>query len=711
MYYTSGTTGFPKGVVLDYRVVANHAGAALEEFRFVNHDVWGHFAPMYHLVDAFGIFCATYVGATHVCMRDWDISRALELIQGEGVTITNMASTMMAMLLSSPKLPGTDISSLRMASCGGSPLPQGLIEQAFQGLGCEFFVSYGMTECCGKIAISLIKDAVAELPVAEQVAYCCTSGRPFICTDVRLVDDDGFSVPQGQPGEIVIRGDAVFSGYWNKPEATAKSFIDGWFATGDIGMVNDRGWISVVDRKKDMILVGGENVYSAEVERVLGSHPDVALAAVIGVPDPRPGGLLGEVVKAFIVPKAGRMLDPKAGKRSLTNYAKARLASYKLPVIVEWRTELPMTGSGKVQKVALKESQPPPFAAASTVVATAAAPTTDSPAAVSKRRRPDPTSFTAAPEDWLRDSLHRIEWDPATKRQQPKGKLAREAKWGLIDTYPTGQVGIDLLQRFRGSGILIDTLHSGSVLDGYANVVLLTPLGYDVAASDSAPGECVKEYQDWLKRLIQARATPHIWLFTRGVHVVPAAQMPHEPATAQAALWGFSRAFGRELPASQKLFLTDLCPSPRCDSSVLATQIWGRLDAGSDCGEEEVAVRAMVPYVARLRASQGLVSKVRSTPPIQCVPGASYVVTGGLGGLGLQLAIYLLSECACDHIVLLGRSANRANEKLAPILALAESFDAQVQSIFSNIWSIFSNIWSIFRRSGSGPPMRCIGGE
>jgi len=192
------------------------------------------------------------------------------------------------------------------------------IRQAFTDLGCDFFVSYGMTECCGKISISLVKEDVRAMGFDAQVDYCCTSGRPFICTDVRIVDDEGFDLPQGDSGEIVIRGDALFHGYWPNPNPN---------------------W-------KDMILVGGENVYSAEVERVLGSAPEVAMAAVVGVPDPTPGGIRFEIVMAFIVCKAGfKPENPQEEKiftRKLQKFAGSKLASYKIPVVVEYRSKLPM---------------------------------------------------------------------------------------------------------------------------------------------------------------------------------------------------------------------------------------------------------------------------------------------------------------------------------------------------------------------------------
>ena len=178
-----------------------------------------------------------------------------------------------------------------------------------------------------------------------------------------------------------------------------------------------------------------------------------------------------------------------------------------------------------------------------------------------------------------------------------------------------------------------------------------------------------------MKAALSSNADIHV--FTRGVHTVTSAKLSHEPASAQGAVLGYCRAFSREI-LPRKIFNTDLCPSGQCDDNILANQALTRLLRGGD-DEEEISVRANIQYVSRLESNKELVAQVRSTPPLQCVLGAAYIVTGGMGGLGLQLAKYLLTECACDRLILLGRSANRSSPKLVPIIAIAEEYGANVE--------------------------------
>ena len=375
MYYTSGTTGFPKGVLLTYTNVCSHAHHALKEFGFTKvcchvrssvqsihqplahetsallwpqDDVWAHYAPMFHLVDAYAIFAITWVGGAHTFMRTWNTRTALEEMAAKHVTATHVAATMLQMLITNPERPCANLASLRLISCGGSALPSVLVEQAFSAFGPRFFTSYGMTECSGKISLSRLSQNELRLPMPDQVRLVGSQGRAFCGVELRVARDHDTSVAVGEVGEVLVRGTTIINAYWNRPDATAESFVDGWFCTGDLCTLDERGWLSLVDRKKDMILFAGENVYAAEVERVLYEHPSVQMAAVFGVPDP--GGQFGELVKAVVQLKPGIMLL----QRELTAFCARSLARYKLPAMVEFIDAMPLTGSGKIYKSALR---------------------------------------------------------------------------------------------------------------------------------------------------------------------------------------------------------------------------------------------------------------------------------------------------------------------------------------------------------------------
>ena len=327
LYYTSGTTGKPKGVTLTHRIVVCHAKATALEMRLASSDVWGHFAPMFHLVDAFALYAITALGARHVILPRFDAARALAAIERERITVTNVASTMVSLMLSSSTtMQLEDLSSLRLMSCGGAPLAPATTLRAMATLGCEFFLSYGMTECCGKIAMSLQPP-----PPHATTHSLCSSGRPFALVDVRIVcpryHDDTASYDEPAAGEVVVRGATVFSGYLHRAESARTDFLaGGWFCTGDLAVPprNDEGaYFRIVDRCKDMVLVGGENVYTAEVEGALYAHPAVMQAAVFGVPN----DVMGEMVAAAVVLKPGGDISPS----SLQSFCRASLAAYKVP--------------------------------------------------------------------------------------------------------------------------------------------------------------------------------------------------------------------------------------------------------------------------------------------------------------------------------------------------------------------------------------------
>jgi len=206
-----------------------------------------------------------------------------------------------------------------------------------------------MTETSPYLTLSVLKEHLRHLPPEAQLGYKAKTGRPFIAVDLRVVNEKGEQVRQDEKevGEICVRGDTVTPGYWNLPEETEKAFHQGWLRTGDLAVVDEEGYVTIVDRKKDMIITGGENVYSIEVENVLYSHPKVMEAAVFGVPDDK----WGEAVKAAVVLRPGET----ATQEEIIDFCKGHLASYKAPKSIEFLTELPKTGSGKIAKRLLRD--------------------------------------------------------------------------------------------------------------------------------------------------------------------------------------------------------------------------------------------------------------------------------------------------------------------------------------------------------------------
>ena len=349
LYYTSGTTGLPKGVALTHRNVTFHALAVIAELGINDRDVWAHVAPLFHLADAWATFAVTWAGGRHVTVPDFEPVKVLESIQREKVTLSNMIPTMLNMLVNTPGIDRYDLSSLRVILSGGAPIAPELVRKIMDTFKCDYIQTYGMTETSPYLTLSILKEHLQSLPIEEQFEYKAMTGRPLMGVDLKVVRPDGNEIlPDGKEvGEIIVRGDTITPGYWNRSEETEKVFEDGWLYTGDLAVRNNEGYVNIVDRKKDMIVTGGENVYSTEVENVLYKHPDILEAAVIGVPDPH----WGEAIKACIVLKEGR--DVK--ETEVIDFCKQDLASYKAPKTVVFLAALPKTGSGKIFKKGLKE--------------------------------------------------------------------------------------------------------------------------------------------------------------------------------------------------------------------------------------------------------------------------------------------------------------------------------------------------------------------
>ncbi len=350
LYYTSGTTGKPKGVMLTHKNVTTHAICAIAEFGITDKDNWLHAAPMFHLADAWATFSFTATGAKHTMVSDFKEDKVLNLIEKEKVTISNMIPTMLNMLINFPDIEKYNLKSLRVILSGGAPIAPELVRKIIKKFGCDYIQTYGMTETSPYLTVSILKKHLENLSYEEQLNYKSKTGREFLGVSLKVVRDNGEEVEKNnkEVGEIIVKGDIVTPGYWNNPEETNKAFTDdGWLKTGDLAVIDKECYVNIVDRKKDMIVTGGENVYSTEVEYVIYEHPAVLEVAVIGVPHEK----WGEMVKAVIVLKPGK----HATEEEIIKFVKSKIASYKAQKSVDFVDSLPKTGSGKITKVPLKE--------------------------------------------------------------------------------------------------------------------------------------------------------------------------------------------------------------------------------------------------------------------------------------------------------------------------------------------------------------------
>jgi acyl-CoA synthetase (AMP-forming)/AMP-acid ligase II len=304
---------------------------------------------MFHLADAWATWAITWVGGTHIFVSSFEPSAVLETMEHEQVTITNMIPTMLNLLVNHPDAKRQAYSSLRVLLSGGAPIAPEVVKKLVTTFRCDYIQTYGMTESSPYLTMSILKDHLAGLPDEEQLKIKAKTGREFIAVQLKVVREDGMEVARDEQevGEIIVKGDIVTPAYWKLPEETEKTIKDGWLYTGDLAIMDAEGYVTIVDRKKDMILTGGENVYSTEVENVLYMHPAILEAAVIGVPDEN----WGEMVKAIVVLKQG--MD--ATEDEIIDFCKERLARYKAPKSVEFLEALPKTGPGKIAKRELRE--------------------------------------------------------------------------------------------------------------------------------------------------------------------------------------------------------------------------------------------------------------------------------------------------------------------------------------------------------------------
>lgn len=336
--YTSGTTGKSKGCILTHGTVTWNAVNTQVGWDLHHDDVTLTHTPFFHTG---GLNVLTtplfHRGGTVVLMRQFDAAASLELIAKERVTVVFAVPTMFQMMLDAPNFGAADFSSIRFFVTGGAPCPVPLIE-AYAAKGLTFKQGYGLTEAGPNCFTLDGRDAVRK---AGSVGF------PNMHLDVQVVDDEGVVVPHGEVGELWIRGPHVTPGYWKNPEATAAALQGGWLRTGDCVKQDEEGYYYIVDRKKDMYISGGENVYPAEIEAVLHAHPGIAEAAVIGIPDPK----WGEVGLAVVALREAGSL----GEAEVFEHLKARLAKYKIPKRVAFMEALPRNPTGKVLKPELRK--------------------------------------------------------------------------------------------------------------------------------------------------------------------------------------------------------------------------------------------------------------------------------------------------------------------------------------------------------------------
>jgi fatty-acyl-CoA synthase len=303
---------------------------------------------MFHLADAWATFAITLVGGVHVFLPRFDAGRALDLLESERVTLSNLVPTMLGEMVALPGAGERDWSALRLVLSGGAPIAPETVARIRETFSSEYVQTYGMTETSPYLTLSRLTRAQAELPRDERLRLSARTGRPFLGVELEVVDEQGRRVPcdDATVGEIRVRGVTVTRGYWRRPDATAEAIREGWLYTGDLATVDRHGFVEIRDRKKDMILSGGENVYSIEVENALYSHPEVLEAAAFGRPDPK----WGERVCAAVVLREGANVDAQA----LLEHCRAGLAGFKLPREIEFHARLPRTGSGKLAKRLLR---------------------------------------------------------------------------------------------------------------------------------------------------------------------------------------------------------------------------------------------------------------------------------------------------------------------------------------------------------------------
>jgi fatty-acyl-CoA synthase len=348
LFYTSGTSANPKGVMLTHRNIYLHALNVAIAFGAKSDSVELHTIPLFH-ANGWGVaHSLTYVGGKHVMMRKFETTEVFRLIEREGAQSLSVVPAMATALVNCPERPKFNLKSLERMSLGGAASSPTLVREVEEKLGCACYSGYGLTETAPVLTTARMKAGLGWDGAARYEKQAST-GHAIPGVEIRVVDPDGNDVPRDGKsiGEIVARSDGVMEGYWKQPEATAEVMRGGWFHTSDMATIDENGYALIVDRKKDIIVSGGENISSLEVEKALLAHPDIYEVAVIPVPDER----WGEVPKALVVMKPGTTVT----EAEILEFCRGRLTHYKCPRTVEFIDTLPRTGTGKVLKKELRK--------------------------------------------------------------------------------------------------------------------------------------------------------------------------------------------------------------------------------------------------------------------------------------------------------------------------------------------------------------------
>ena len=346
IFYTGGTTGFPKGVMLSHTNLCSSGLALCSEAVATPDGIYLHCAPMFHLADM-GMAMGHWIqGNSHSIIAAFHPEQVLDTIERHRVSHVLLVPTMIQMLVDHPAMKAPrDLSSLQTIIYGASTISEAVLERAMAALpGVGFVQAYGMTELS---PVATLNPAWFHTAQARHLGKLRAAGRASHCTEVRIVDPQGKEVPRGTVGEVAVRGPNVMQGYWNQPDLTAAALRDGWMHTGDGAWMDDDGFIFIADRLKDMVITGGENVYSAEVENALAQHAGVLACAVIAIPSDE----WGESVHAVVV----RRPEHEVAAAALIAHCKSLIAGYKCPRSVEFVDALPLSGAGKVLKTRLRE--------------------------------------------------------------------------------------------------------------------------------------------------------------------------------------------------------------------------------------------------------------------------------------------------------------------------------------------------------------------
>lgn len=351
IFYTGGTTGLPKGAMLTHRNLTSNALHVVAHGRLTTADTYLHAGPQFHLADGAFSYAVTWTGGRHVFIPAFDPAATATALANERCTMSLLVPTMITMVLASGALEGLDLDSLRLVVYGASPMPSEVQRRAAEAFGCGMAQAYGMTEA-SPVVSWLDEDAHVRGMAGDEpdTTRLRSAGVPVLGVQVEVRREDGTLTEPGEAGEIFIRGANIMGGYWNRDEETAHALVDGWYRSGDVAYTDDAGYLFVVDRAKDMIISGGENVYTSEVENAIYAHPAVAEAAVFGIPHEE----WGETVHAEIVVKPNSELTSD----ELIESCRQLIAGYKVPRSVALRSAddpLPKSGAGKILKREMRE--------------------------------------------------------------------------------------------------------------------------------------------------------------------------------------------------------------------------------------------------------------------------------------------------------------------------------------------------------------------